>query len=63
MLRFWRPYCGVLADETDPAAGGSAFKRFGPVRAQNFKLIYLIVKIQKVSTSNGGTYKWLWQVV
>ena len=31
MLIFECPYCGVLADETDLAAGGEAhLKRFGP---------------------------------
>ena len=31
MLIFKCPYCGVLADETDLAAGGEAhLKRFGP---------------------------------
>ena len=56
MLIFECPYCGVLADETDLAAGGEAhLKRLARVLAMmNLKLIYLIVKIQKVSTSNGG---------
>ena len=56
MLIFECPYCGVLADETDLAAGGEAhLKDLARVPAMmNLKLIYLIVKIQKVSTSNGG---------